>query len=105
MRLAVEQGNLDAGHRVAGHHPLVHLPADTLLHRGNELPGHPAPDDLVDELEGGRVGERLDLDVADAVLAMPAGLLDVAAEPRRLARHRLPQRYPQAGGLDGDAAA
>ena len=86
MRLAVEQGDPHAGHRVAGQHALLHLPADALLHRRDELPRHHAADDLVDELEAGGVRQRLDLDVADAVLAVPAGLLDVTAQALGLAR-------------------
>ena len=43
--------------------------------------------------------------MADAVLAVTAGLLDVAAEPLRLARDRLAQRNSQVGGFHRHAVA
>src|ERR1700753_419600 len=95
VRLAVVQGDPDAGHRVAGRDALLHLRADALFHRRDELPGHHPADDLADDVEGGRVLQRLHLDVADAVLTVPAGLLDVTAEALGLARDRLPQWHPQ----------
>ena len=53
---------------------------------GDELPGHDAADHPLGELEPGAPGQRLDLDLADGVLAVAAGLLDVPAEP--VARRR-----------------
>ena len=67
------------------------------------LPRHRAADDLVDELEPGALRQWLDLDVADRVLAVPAGLLDVSAVPFCVAAERLPQRHPQVDGVDGHA--
>ncbi len=49
--------------------------------------------------------QRLDLDVADGVLPVPAGLLDVPAVARRPAGERLAQRHPQRHRLDLDAVA
>ena len=89
VRLAVEQGDPEPDHRVSGYHALLHLPPDALFHRGDELARHHPADDLVDELEAGRVFQRLHLDLADPVLAVPARLLDVAPEPARRHRDRL----------------
>ena len=57
----------------------LHLRAHPLLDAGDELAGYRAADDLVDELEAGPLGQRLDLDVADGELAVAAGLLHVPA--------------------------
>ena len=103
MGLAVEQRDPDVDHRVAGVHTLLHLRADTLLHAGDELPRHRAADHLVDELESGALRQRLHLDVADRVLAVSAGLLDVAAMAFGFAAERFSQRDPQSDGVHGDA--
>ncbi len=79
VRLAVDQGDPQVDHRVAGDQAALHLGADALLDRRDVVVRHRAADDLVDELEAGAAGQRLDLDVADGVLAVPAGLLDVPA--------------------------
>ena len=98
MRLAVDERHADVDHRVAGADAALHLGAHALLDRGDELPRHRAADDLVDELEARARRQRLDLDVADGVLAVPAGLLDVpAACPwpcRRTSRAAAPAAAP-----------
>ena len=76
---------------IAGGHALGGLGAYALLDGRDELPWHGAADDLVDELDAGAVRQRLDLDLADRVLAVPAGLLHMAAAPGRLVGERLPQ--------------
>jgi hypothetical protein len=78
--LAVVEGDPHVDHRVAGQQAVLHRLADALLDRADELVGDGAAEDLVDELEAAAAGQRLHLDVADAVLAVAAGLLDVAAE-------------------------
>ena len=79
MRLAAGERHPDVDHRVAGAAAL-HLGADALLDRRDELPGHDAAHHPLGELEPGAAGERLDLDLADGVLAVAAGLLHVPAE-------------------------
>src|SRR5258708_4821688 len=76
------EGDQDVDHGEAEGDPPGGLGADTLLHRGDELPGHRAADDLVDELDARADRQRLDLDLADGVLAVAAGLLDVPAARR-----------------------
>ena len=77
--LAVDQCHPQVDHGIAGADALLHLCRDTLLDAGDELSRNGAADDLVDELETGSLRERFDLDIADRVLAVSAGLLDVAA--------------------------
>ena len=79
VRLAVEERDPEVDHLVAGDEAALHLGAHALLHRRDVVVRHRAADDLVDELEPGAARQRLDLDVAHAVLAVPAGLLDVPA--------------------------
>ena len=59
----------------AGRHRLL----DALLHRGDELAGDRAADDLVDELEALAARQRLDPQERDAELAVATGLLLVLA--------------------------
>ena len=90
--LAVEEGDPDVDHRVAGEDALLQLVADALLHARDELPRHRTADDLVHELEAGAALERLDLDVAHRVLAVAAGLLHVPTQRGRLGDEGLAQR-------------
>ncbi len=103
MRLAVEQGDPDVHHRVAGQHPHLHLGPDAFLDRRDELPRHHPADDLVDELQARAGRPGLDLDVADPELPVAAGLLDVPAQAPGLPADRLPQRNAQLAGLHRDA--
>ena len=69
-------------HRVAGEHARFHRLAHAFLDRRDERAGDHAALDLVDELVAVvavGVVQRLDLDLAVAELAAPAGLLLVAA--------------------------
>src|SRR6185369_10940611 len=76
---AVEYGHAEVDHRVtrkiAAHARFL----DALLDCGNVLPRNRAAEDVVDELEVGAAGKRVDLDLAVAELPMAAGLLLVAA--------------------------
>ena len=60
--LAVEAGHLHVDDGVAEHAAVRHRLLDALLHRGDELAGDGAADDLVDELEARAALERLDPD-------------------------------------------
>ena len=82
MGLAVDQGDPDVDHRIAGQHPLLQLGPDALLHRRDELPRHRPADHLLRELDPGAAFQRLDLQPADRVLAVPARLLDQPALQR-----------------------
>ena len=82
MRLPADQRDPQVDHRVPAH-ALVQLGADALLHAGDELPGDRSADDPVDEFEPAALRQRFDLDLGDRVLAVPAGLLDVPAQPGR----------------------
>ena len=73
------QGDPQVDQRVAVAHAALHLRAHALLDARDELARYGAADDLVHELEPAALGQRLDGDVADGVLAVTAGLLDVAA--------------------------
>ena len=81
MRLAAGERDPDVDHRVAGA-AAGQLRADPLLDARDELPGHDAADHPLGELEAGAAGERLDLDLADGVLPVATGLLDVPARAR-----------------------
>src|SRR5438128_12526400 len=105
MRLAVKQRYPDVFHRIAGKHTDFHLCPYALFYGRDELPRHDATDDFVDELEARAGRQRLDLDVADRVLAMTTGLFHIAAQAGGLARDRLAQRHPQLDCLDFDAVS
>ena len=71
---------------------LLHLGPHPFFHRGDEGPrNHPAHG-LVNKFEAGATFQRLDVDVADGVLAVASGLLDVPAVARRPA----PRTFPAA---------
>ena len=95
VRLAVDQRRPEVDRRVLGvGQPALQLRPDALLHARDVLRGHRAADDLRLEHEPRAARQRLELDVAHGVLAVPAGLLDVpAGDPRRL-RDRLAHRRP-----------
>lgn len=93
MRLAVEQGDAHVHQGVARRHPAGGLAAHALLDGGDELPGHRSADDLVDEFDAAAGRQRLDLDLADRELAVPAGLFDVAAAPGGLGAEGLAQAH------------
>ena len=94
MRLAADQADPDVDQRVTGRDAALHLGPDALLHARDELPWHRAAHHPVDELEPGPGRQGLDLDVADGVLAVPAGLLDVPAVPGGAARGTSPAARP-----------
>src|SRR4051794_38289411 len=76
--LAVEQGRLDADHRVAGEDAVLHRVLHALVDRRDVLPGDAATGDLVLELVGRAVGrdlEGLDADLHLRELARTTGLL------------------------------
>ena len=65
--------------------------------------GTAPPTTLSTNSNPGAFRERLHLDVAHRVLAVAAGLLDVAAMAFRFAADGFPQRHPQLDGVHGDA--
>src|SRR5829696_7595421 len=72
--LAVEQGGLDADHRVAGEDAVLHSVLHALVDRGDVLPRDAATGDLVLELVGRRVAadlQRLEADLHLGELARP----------------------------------
>src|SRR5687768_6578660 len=81
---------------------MLHRLADALLDRRDELPGDHAADDLVDELEAGAALGRLDLQIADAVLAVAAGLADVPSLSLGGRRDRLHVRDLRQADVDVD---
>src|SRR4029453_15492076 len=79
MERAVEHRGPEVDHRVSGEeatHPRV---LDSFLDRRNELARNGPAEDVVDELEVAAAGQRLELDLAVAELAVAAGLLLVPA--------------------------
>src|SRR5680860_297384 len=82
MELAVVKLDLDVDHLEAGAEPLVHRGPHSFFDRGDPLVRDRASENLVGEDEALTSLERLDTDAADAVLAVPTRLLDVA--PQRL---------------------
>ena len=89
MVLPVDEGHLDVDHRITGDHALAHVVDDPLLHRGPEVLGDGPPEDLVLPHEALASFGRSDLDHADPVLPVTAGLLDVPALGPAVARNRL----------------
>ena len=87
--LAVEQGHPDVDHRITRHHALGHRVDDSLLHRGPEVLGDRAAEDLVLPDETFAARGRADLDDTDAVLPVASRLLDVATFGAGLAVHGL----------------
>ena len=87
----------------AEHAAVLHRLDDALLHRGDELTGDRAADDLVDELEAAAALERLDPHERHAELPVPAGLLLVLALGLGLVGDRLAVRDLHVLGLDLDA--
>ena len=108
---AVEQPHAHVLDGIAGEHAGVHRLAHAFLDGGDERARDHAALDLVDELElvasavVGRLAERLDLDVAVAELAAPAGLLLVAAVRLRAAADRLLVGHARRLQRDLDAEA
>ncbi len=92
MRLPVGERHPQVDHRVAGADTPLHLVANALLHRRDEVAGYGAADHLVHELEATALREGLDLEVAHGVLPVPAGLLHVASVTLGRTAERLPQR-------------
>ena len=86
----VEERHLDVDHRVPGVRARLERLADAHVDRLDVLARDDAADDLVDELVALAVLVGLDLDDDVAVLALAAGLLDVAVVALRGAADRLP---------------
>ena len=105
MRLAVGQGDPQVHDGVAVADAPLHLGAHALLDGRDEVAGYGAADDLVDELEPAALRQRFDLDVADGVLPVAAGLLDVPAVALGLPGERLAQRHHERHLLDVDGVA
>ena len=99
VRLAVDEADPHVDQRSPRDDPLLGLGADPLLHRRDVVVGDRPTDDLVDELEAGALGQRLDLDRADGVLAVPAGLLDVPAETGAAVRLRVARSGTRTGSV------
>lgn len=102
MRLAVPQDDADVDERVAGGDAPGGLGADALLDGGDERAGDGAADDPVGEFDAGAGGQRLDVDLADGVLAVAAGLFDVAAASGGGSGEGLPQGDAVRDGVDLD---
>ena len=97
MRLAVEQGDPDVHHRGAGRPAPRSICARTPFStEGTNCRGTAPPTTLSTNSKPAPGRQRLDLDVADGVLAVPAGLLDVPAVPARRCRRRSPAAAPSA---------
>ncbi len=93
MRLAVEQRDPDVDQRIPGGDPAGGLRPHALFHGRDELPGHRAAHHLVDELDARTARQRLDADLADRELAVPAGLFDMASAAGGRLTEGLPQRH------------
>src|SRR5690606_1460887 len=100
---AVEALGLEVDHRVAGEDALLRRLLDPLVHRRDELAGDHAADDRVRDHVAGPARQRLQADVAVAVLAVAARLLLVLALPLRLLADRLAVRDARRLGRDLDA--
>src|SRR5271156_5658902 len=101
VSLAVEQGHPDIDHRITCVHTLFHLRAHALLYTWDELPWHRSADHLIEELESGALRQRLHLDVAHRVLAVSAGLLNVAAMAFGFAAEGFSERDAEFDGVYG----
>src|SRR5215471_18154781 len=77
IRTVVEH-DLEVHHRISGQITTRGGVFDSLLDRGNKVPGNRAAKDVVDELELAAAGQRFHLDLAVAVLPVATGLLLVA---------------------------
>ena len=77
MRLAVGERHPEVDHRVAVADPALHLRAHALLDAGMNCRGTDPPTTLSTNSSPEPLGERLDAELADRVLAVAAGLLDV----------------------------
>ena len=75
---AVEHGDAEVDHRIAGQIAAGPRVLDPLLDRRHELARNRPAEDVVDELEVGAAAQRLDADLAVAELPVAAGLLLVA---------------------------
>ena len=82
---------------------MMQLGAHALLDTRDELAWNRSADHLVDELEPASGLQRLDLEVADRVLAVAAALLDVPAMTLGASRQGLAQRDPDVDLVDLDA--
>ena len=101
MRLAVGEGHPDVDDRVARGDAALHLRAHALLHRGDELPGHGAADDLVDELEARcPPGSGSTSMSQTAYWPWPPDCLTCRPWPVAVAGERLAQRHPQLDLVD-----
>ena len=103
MELAVDQGHLDVDHRVPADHAVDHRLDDALLDRRDELVRDRAAEDLALVDEPLTVGEGLDLDRADGVLAVTTALFHVPTGGGRLAADRFPEGDLRGAGDDVDA--
>src|SRR5581483_11914116 len=100
---AVDEQDADALDGRAGELAVEHRLLDSLVDRRTEALRDDAADDLVDELVPGVARDRLEDDVAVAVLASAARLLLVLALRARLLADRLEVRHPLLAELDVDA--
>lgn len=102
MGLPVPQGDPQVDERVSGGDAAGGLRADALLDGRDELAWYRSADDLVDELDAGPRWQRLDVDLADGVLTVAAGLFDVPAASGGRPRERLAQGDAVGDGVDLD---
>ncbi len=103
--LAVGEGDPDVDEGVSGGDALGELGADALLDGGDEVFGDGAADDVFLELEARAGREGLDLQVADGVLAVAAGLFDEATVAGGGGAEGLAQGDLGFDGVDVDAVA
>src|SRR5688572_24682984 len=94
MERAVEYRGPEVDHRVAGEEAAHARILDALLDRRNELARNGTAEDVVDELEVAATGQRFELDLAVAELAVAAGLLLVPAVRLGRGRDGLPVGNP-----------
>src|SRR5690348_14649770 len=76
---AVVEDHSEIHHRVAGQEAALRRLHNALLYCGNEVTGDGAAENVVNELKVAAARQRLHLDLAVAVLAVPPGLLLVPA--------------------------
>src|SRR5215471_21273255 len=88
IRTVVEH-DLEVHHRISGQITARGGVFDSLLDRGNKVPGNGSAKDVVDELELAAAWQRFHFDLAVAVLAVAAGLLLVAPLHVGLTANRL----------------
>src|ERR1700694_4813171 len=93
MIRAVIQNDFEIHHRKSGKIPSRGRVLDALLHRGYEVLGNGATENVVHKLEFSAARQRLHLDLAIAVLTVSASLFLVASLHVGLAADGLPVRH------------